>query len=101
MTEKTKARKMAEHMEKSRMKPATTAEERAAELLKGPRMMRAPAEAYDALRSVVSPRTPRSDEEMSELTREVARGMKKGGTVNASKRADGIAQRGKTRGKMR
>ena len=27
-------------------------------------------------------------------------GMKKGGTVSASKRADGIAQRGKTRGKM-
>ena len=27
-------------------------------------------------------------------------GMKKGGKVNASRRADGIAQRGKTRGKM-
>jgi len=27
-------------------------------------------------------------------------GMKKGGTVSASRRADGIAQRGKTRGKM-
>lgn len=26
--------------------------------------------------------------------------MKKGGVVSASKRADGIAQRGKTRGKM-
>jgi len=32
--------------------------------------------------------------------REAARGMKKGGTV-ASKRADGIAQRGKTRGQMK
>jgi hypothetical protein len=28
-------------------------------------------------------------------------GMKKGGAVKASRRADGIAQRGKTRGKMR
>ncbi len=27
-------------------------------------------------------------------------GMKKGGVVSASRRADGIAQRGKTRGKM-
>jgi hypothetical protein len=27
-------------------------------------------------------------------------GMKKGGAVSASRRADGIAQRGKTRGKM-
>ena len=37
----------------------------------------------------------------SELQRET-RGMKKGGTVkSASTRADGIAQRGKTRGKMR
>ena len=29
-----------------------------------------------------------------------ATGLKKGGAVSASKRADGIAQRGKTRGKM-
>ena len=46
-------------------------------------------------------RPRRTDEEMSELTREVGRGMKKGGKVSsASKRADGIAQRGKTRGRM-
>jgi hypothetical protein len=32
--------------------------------------------------------------------RREARGMKKGGVVSASKRADGIAQRGKTRGRM-
>jgi hypothetical protein len=45
----------------------------------------------------------RSEEDMSELTREVARGnkMAKGGKVSsASSRADGIAQRGKTRGMM-
>lgn len=35
----------------------------------------------------------------AEMKRE-ARGMKKGGTVSASKRADGIAQRGKTKGRM-
>lgn len=46
-------------------------------------------------------RKPRSEEEMSELTREVGRGMKKGGKVSsASKRADGCAQRGKTRGRI-
>jgi hypothetical protein len=46
----------------------------------------------------------RSPEEMDELTREIKRGsknMKSGGSVSsASSRADGIAQRGKTRGKM-
>ena len=90
---------MAEYMESMRMSPAKTKEAQTAEGMKGPRMMRAPAEAYDAIRSVVSPRTARTDEEMSELTREVVRGMKKGG-MTASKRGDGIAQRGKTRGKM-
>ncbi len=40
-------------------------------------------------------------EAAAELKRESSRGMKKGGFVgSASKRADGIAQRGKTRGKM-
>ena len=43
----------------------------------------------------------RSEEDMSELTREVSKGnkMAKGG-MTASKRGDGIAQRGKTRGRM-
>ena len=46
-------------------------------------------------------RPRRTEEEMSELTREIGRGMKKGGKVgSASKRADGIAKRGKTRGKI-
>jgi len=43
-------------------------------------------------------------EAAAELKREGNRtspGMKKGGQVSASRRADGIAQRGKTRGKMR
>ena len=38
-------------------------------------------------------------EAKSELQRE-SRGMKNGGTVSASRRADGIAQRGKTKGRM-
>ena len=38
-------------------------------------------------------------EAASELQRE-SRGMKKGGKVSASSRADGIAQRGKTKGRM-
>ena len=49
-------------------------------------------------------KTKRSDEELDELAREVAKGdkkMKKGGKVSsASSRADGCAQRGKTKGRM-
>lgn len=41
----------------------------------------------------------KAEEYASELQRET-RGKKAGGIVSASKRADGIAQRGKTRGKM-
>jgi len=46
---------------------------------------------------------PMHRERYNELKREERRtspGMKKGGKVSASSRADGIAQRGKTRGKM-
>lgn len=39
-------------------------------------------------------------EAAAEERREAARGKKKGGVVSASSRADGCAQRGKTRGKM-
>jgi hypothetical protein len=43
----------------------------------------------------------RSDEDMSELTREVAKGKKMAsGGMTASKRADGCATKGKTRGKF-
>jgi hypothetical protein len=35
-----------------------------------------------------------------DLLRSIGEGRKKGGVVSASKRADGMAQRGKTRGKM-
>jgi hypothetical protein len=43
-------------------------------------------------------RNAQEDEE--ERKKKAAGGMKKGGAVSASRRADGIAQRGKTRGKM-
>jgi hypothetical protein len=57
--------------------------------------------AADLARSVVTGRKPRSNEDLNELTREVSRGnkMAKGG-MTASSRADGIAQRGKTRGTL-
>lgn len=107
MAEKTKARKIAEEMENERTSPMASKmaketpsrAESAKDALKGglgiPLAM--------AVDMVTGPKR-RSDEDMSELTREVAKGtnkdgMKKGG-MTASKRADGIAQRGKTRGKM-
>ena len=40
-----------------------------------------------------------ADREMEAQDRRESRGMKKGGSVSASSRADGIAQRGKTKGK--
>ena len=43
-------------------------------------------------------RNAQEDEE--ERRRRAAGGMKKGGAVSASRRADGIAKRGKTKGRM-
>lgn len=64
---------------------------------KGVEMMAPGIEAVE--RMIRRPR--RSEEEMSELTREIGRGMKAGGKVSsASKRADGCAIKGKTRGRM-
>jgi hypothetical protein len=122
VAEKTEARKKAEIMEEDRLKPMSSRERRLAGAVVGPRMMQAPAEMYDAARSVVSPRKPRTEEEVSELTREISKGggrkgvdptlpedvrkalvgagYAKGGKVSASSRADGCCKRGKTRGKM-
>ncbi len=106
MSEKTKARKIAEEMELERTFPMSfklaketpTMAESAKDALKAgvgiPLSM--------AVDMVTGPKK-RSKEDMSELTREVARGNKlaSGGKVSsASKRADGIAQRGKTKGRM-
>ena len=58
------------------------------------------APGIEAIERMTS-RKPRTEDEMSELTREVGRGMKKGGKVSsASKRADGCAIKGKTRGRI-
>lgn len=117
MAEKTKARQIAEKMEKQRRSPATTGlgrmldEADENEVLKDKPMLRGAAKgvtllatpAAVAMDAVTKARKkPRSEEEISELTREVAKGMKKGGSVksSASKRADGCAVKGKTRGKM-
>ena len=64
------------------------------------------AEAPKARRRVSESESPEGkmrpgrNEEIDDETRENAGGYKRGGVVSASRRADGIAQRGKTRGKM-
>jgi hypothetical protein len=102
---KTSARRTAEQMEAERTSPM------ASKMAKETPMMAQTAK--DALKAgvgiplamgvdmITGPKR-RSDEDMSELTREVAKGKKmaSGGSTSASRRADGIAQRGKTRGKM-
>lgn len=110
MAEKTKARKIAEEMELERTSPMaaklakklsdTPLEERKA----GHALQSGMGIPYAMGVDMITGPKRRSSEDMSELTREVAKGtnkdgMKKGG-MTASKRADGIAQRGRTRGKM-
>jgi hypothetical protein len=105
MSEKTKARKIADEMELERTFPM------ASKMAKETPVMA--QSAKDAIKGglgiplamgvdMITGPKKRSEEDMSELTREVARGnkMKKGGAVrSASSRGDGIAQRGKTRGR--
>jgi hypothetical protein len=50
--------------------------------------------------TMTSPRIRQAMREAAAEERRESRGMKKGGKVSASSRADGIAQRGKTRGKL-
>ena len=104
MEKRTPAREKAESMEIERTFPM------AMKLAKETPLMQ--KSGTDALKYAVTPLAAmvdmatgpkrRSEEDMSELTREVARGnkMAKGGKVSASSRADGIAQRGKTKGKI-
>jgi hypothetical protein len=112
---KTKARKIADKMENDRLNPNIRAAEKyiqgdpddstITKIRRG--ITGAPVLLGASGADMVSYpfREKRSEEDMSELTREVGRGMKsdakrQGGKVSASSRADGIAQRGKTRGKM-
>jgi hypothetical protein len=50
--------------------------------------------------SADDPTVRQARKEAAAEERREARGMKKGGVVSASKRADGCAQRGKTKGRM-
>ena len=108
MAEKTPARKKAERMETTRLNPLGSAVADYAEERRSTGKNIAPTAPLFVGAGIADLATKpfkkeRSEEDMSELTREVARGnkMAKGGTVSASKRADGIAQRGKTKGRMR
>ena len=104
MDKRTPAREKAEEMETERTFPM------AMKLAKEtPLMQKSPKDAVKtaltpvaAMVDMVTGPKRRSEEDMSELTREVARGdkMKKGGKVSASSRADGIAQKGKTKGRI-
>jgi len=107
MAEKTPARKKAERMETTRLNPLGSAVADYAEERRSTGKNIAPTVPLFVGAGITDLATKpfkkeRSEEDMSELTREVARGnkMAKGGKVTASSRADGIAQRGKTRGKM-
>jgi len=111
---KTKARKIADEMENDRLSPNIRAAERyiqgkpddsvVTQIRRG--VTGAPlligASGVDMLSYPF--REKRSEEELNELAREVSKGSrkyKKGGKVSsASTRADGIAQRGKTKGRM-
>jgi len=100
-SKKTPARKVAEQMEIERTYPMSS------KMAKETPMMAQTAK--DALKGglgiplamgvdmLTGPKR-RSNEDMSELTREVAKGNKMAAGGTASSRADGIAQRGKTRG---
>ena len=114
---KTKARMIAEDMEEMQAMPGTRAMRKlreakvdneggmgpVREMVKG--VMGGVGNVLGPIKDLASGRKPRTEEEMSELTREIGRGigrgMKSGGKVgSASKRADGCAIKGKTRGRM-
>jgi hypothetical protein len=99
----TKARKVAEEMESERTYPISSKMAK-----ETPTMAQSGKDALKAgiglplamgVDMITGPKR-RSDEEMSELTREVAKGNKYAKGGSASSRADGCAERGKTRGMM-
>jgi len=102
-TEPTKARKMANEMELERTYPM------ASKMAKETPVMA--TSGLDALKGglgiplamgadMLTGPKKRSEEDMSELTREVAKDKKYASGGSVSSRADGCAQRGKTKGKM-
>jgi len=106
VTEKTKARKIAEKIDREgRFGADNTEKDREAFERFGDKAGPFLYGTANAIKTVANmpkalmARPRRSEEEMNELSREAAKGMKKGG-MTASKRADGCAQRGKTKGRM-
>ena len=85
-TPKTRSRANAERMERYRMTPGAKVRDQAKGMV-GPDILNLPSKAYDTVRSVVSPRKARSSEEMSELTREVARGINNRGVKRPAARS--------------
>jgi hypothetical protein len=110
VAEKTKARQTAEKIDAENRFGASSRPEESEELIKtfgdkaGPALSGIAKVTRDVARmpKALMARPARSEEDMNELAREVARGQKmaKGGKVTASSRADGCAKRGKTRGMM-
>ena len=114
---KTKARMIAEEMEERQARPGSRSMRKLREadvsnegglgpireMVKG--VMGGVGNVLGPIQDRMQGRPGRSEDEMSELTREIARGMgrgmKSGGKVSsASKRADGCAIKGKTRGRF-
>jgi len=111
---KTKARKIADEMEEDRLNPNIRAAERYVQGSPDDSMVTKIRRAVTGVPVILGAsgadmlstpfREKRSEEELNELAREVSKGSRKyknGGKVSsASTRADGIAQRGKTKGRM-
>jgi len=113
---KTKARMMAEEMEEMQAQPGTRSMRKlrgadvsnegglgpVRDIVKG--VMGGIGNILGPVQNKLMGRERRTDEELDELAREMARGgrkFKSGGSVSsASKRADGCAIKGKTRGRM-
>lgn len=58
------------------------------------------ADSAEARKASLDKRINMREQDLEAAEKRKAEGKKKGGVVSASKRADGIAQRGKTRGKL-
>lgn len=103
MTEKTKARKVAETVDREgRFGADNTEKDREAFERFGDKAGPFLYGAANAIKTVaktpkaLTARPRRSEEEMNELARETAKGMKKGGVT----RADGCVTKGHTKGRM-
>ncbi len=90
--DKIKAKRLARYQGESKQDRAPTVTKAFREYISDP--------LTDAVGKVMPGTRMQDWERMDREARKEVLGYKKGGAVNASKRADGIAQRGKTRGKI-